>query len=97
MMGDHDSRAPFREVFPDTPEINGGFFQFALETDGMRVPCLDSLNDIPGDHIGRLCETRLRWLDAEIAAMPADIKLVVANPPFSRKLVPNRFSGDRTV
>jgi len=84
MMGNHDSRAPFRAVFPDIPEIGGGFFQFALETDDMRILCLDSLNDVPGDHMGRLCETRLRWLDGEIAATPSDKKLVVANhhPPF---------------
>lgn len=84
LMGNHDSRAPFRAVFPDTPEIEGGFFQYALESDGMRILCLDSLNDVPGDHIGRLCETRLRWLDREIAATPADRKLIIANhhPPF---------------
>ncbi len=84
MMGNHDSRAPFREVFPDTPEIEGGFFQFVLESDVARILCLDSLNDVPGDHIGRLCETRLRWLDAEIAATPAAKRLIVANhhPPF---------------
>jgi len=84
LMGNHDSRAPFMEVFPDTPQIDGGFFQFALESGDMRILCLDSLNDVYGDHIGRLCETRLRWLDAEIAATPINKKLVVANhhPPF---------------
>jgi len=84
LMGNHDSRAPYRAVFPDAPEIDGGFFQFALDTDDTRVLCLDSLNDVPSDHIGQLCETRLRWLDAEISATPADKKLVVANhhPPF---------------
>ena len=84
MMGNHDSRAPFRAVFPDTPDIDGGFFQFALEVGDARILCLDSLNDVLGDHVGRLCETRLRWLDKEIAATPADKKLIVANhhPPF---------------
>ncbi len=84
MMGNHDSRAPFRDVFPDMPQMAGGFYQFALETDDMRILCLDSLNDIPGDHIGRLCEVRLRWLDEELARTPADKKLVLANhhPPF---------------
>ncbi len=84
MMGNHDSRAPFREIFPDMPQMDGGFFQFALETDNMRILCLDSLNDIPGDHIGRLCDRRLAWLDREIANTPADKKLVLANhhPPF---------------
>jgi Icc protein len=79
MMGNHDSRAPFRAVFPDTPEIEGGFFQFALECDDLRILCLDSLNDVAGDHIGRLCETRLRWLDEQIALTPDDKRLIVAN------------------
>ncbi len=84
MMGNHDSRAPFREIFTNVAEIEGGFFQYAVETDTMRIVCLDSLIDIPGVHQGQLCETRLRWLDAEIAATPSDKKLVIANhhPPF---------------
>jgi 3',5'-cyclic AMP phosphodiesterase CpdA len=84
MMGNHDSRAPFRRVFADRPEITGGFVQFALDGDGYRVLCLDSLHDEPARHEGRLCETRLAWLDKEIAATPADVKLVVAchHPPF---------------
>ena len=84
MMGNHDSRAPFRRVFSDQPEIDGGFVQFAIEGEGVRVLCLDSLNDIPGDHVGRLCPARLDWLDQEIAATPSDKTLVVAchHPPF---------------
>lgn len=84
MMGNHDSRAPFRQVFRDQPEIDGGFIQFAIDTTECRILCLDSLNDIPGDHVGRLCDTRLAWLDREIAATPADTALIVAchHPPF---------------
>lgn len=84
MMGNHDRRAPFRCVFPDSPAIDRGFVQFAIETAGARVLCLDSLNDVPGDHAGRLCRTRLDWLDREIAATPAGIRLIVAchHPPF---------------
>lgn len=78
MMGNHDSRAPFLKVFPDTPTIDGGFIQFTLDFDGGRVICLDTLNDVPGDHIGRMCETRLRWLADEIAATPSDTMMVVA-------------------
>jgi len=84
MMGNHDSRAPFRDVFPDMPTMAGGFYQFALESGNMRILCLDSLNDVQGDHIGRLCDVRLRWLDEEIGKTPTDKKLVIANhhPPF---------------
>ena len=84
MMGNHDSRAPFRQVFADQPEIDGGFVQFALDRPDFRLICLDSLNEGAGTHAGRLCETRLAWLDREIAATPSDKKLVVAchHPPF---------------
>lgn len=84
MMGNHDSRAPFAAVFPQASRMDGGFHQFALDSGPLRVLCLDSLSDVPGDHIGRLCDARLRWLDAEIAATPADRRLVVAShhPPF---------------
>ena len=84
LMGNHDSRAPFRRVFPDAPEIDGGFVQFAVETGGLRVICLDTLNEDSGNHhAGRICATRLRWLDAEISATPPDVRMVVAaHHPF---------------
>lgn len=85
MMGNHDSRAPFRKIFPDAPESEGGFVQFSFDVVGARVICLDSLNDIPGDHAGRLCAARLAWLDEELAKVPADLQLVLAvhHPPFA--------------
>lgn len=84
MMGNHDSRAPFRKVFPDAPEIEGGFIQFSIDVAGARVICLDSLNDLPGDHEGRLCDIRLAWLDRELGAVPSDkpVILAVHHPPF---------------
>ena len=84
MMGNHDSRAPFRAVFPDAPVIEGGFIQFTVDTGDANVVCLDSLVDIPGDHAGRLCETRLAWLDKELDALPSDVPFVLAvhHPPF---------------
>jgi 3',5'-cyclic AMP phosphodiesterase CpdA len=84
MMGNHDSRAPFRAVFPDAPEIEGGFIQFTVNTGDANVVCLDSLVDIPGDHAGRLCETRLAWLDQELDTLPSDVPFLLAvhHPPF---------------
>lgn len=83
VLGNHDSRAPFLKVFPDTPTIAGGFVQFAVDLPEARILCLDTLNDVPGDHIGRLCEVRLDWLDREIAATPANRRLIVAaHHPF---------------
>lgn len=85
MMGNHDSRAPFRQVFANMPEIDGGFVQFRLDVDTLRILCLDSLHDEPGEHQGVLCPTRLKWLQDELAAAPADKKIVMAvhHPPFN--------------
>ncbi|WP_193187009.1 phosphodiesterase [Nisaea sediminum] len=90
MMGNHDSRAPFRKVFPDAPEIEGGFIQFSFDVEGARVICLDSLNDEPGDHEGRLCDVRLSWLDRELGAVPSDKQVIVAvhHPPFDLGIPP---------
>lgn len=84
MLGNHDDRALFRAAFPDTPVIEGGYVQYALDVEGARVLCVDSLSDDPSDHGGQLCQTRLKWLADQIAAAPADKALVLAchHPPF---------------
>ncbi len=90
LMGNHDSRAPFRKVFKGAPEIEGGFVQFVIETEEARLLCLDTLHDVPGDHMGQLCETRLRWLDAQIAATPESKRLLLAaHHPFFHLGLPN--------
>ncbi len=93
LMGNHDSRAPFLKVFKDTPVIEGGFIQFTLETTHSTVVCLDSLNDIPGDHIGMLCNTRLKWLADEISKIPEDRHFILAaHHPFFKIGVPSMDS-----
>jgi 3',5'-cyclic-AMP phosphodiesterase len=84
MLGNHDDRALFRRVFPDTPVIEGGYVQYALDVEGARLICVDSLSNTPGDHAGQLCATRLAWLEREIAVAPADKALIIAchHPPF---------------
>lgn len=84
MLGNHDDRALFRAVFPETPVIDGGYVQYALDVEGARLLCLDSLSDRPGDHGGQLCRIRLAWLADQIAAAPANQALIVAchHPPF---------------
>jgi 3',5'-cyclic-AMP phosphodiesterase len=84
MLGNHDDRALFRAAFPNTPVIEGGYVQFVLDVEGARVLCVDSLSDIPDDHGGQLCATRLSWLQDQISATPTDRALIVAchHPPF---------------
>jgi 3',5'-cyclic AMP phosphodiesterase CpdA len=90
LMGNHDSRAPFLRVFPDSPTIEGGFIQFSVSDGETRVLCLDTLDDRPGEHAGRLCETRLRWLDAELSKPRSEARLVIAaHHPFFPLGLPN--------
>ncbi|MDG2286693.1 MAG: hypothetical protein P8N43_14390 [Alphaproteobacteria bacterium] len=88
MLGNHDDRALFRQIFPNTPVIEGGYVQYALDVEGARLICVDSLSDTPGDHAGQLCATRLAWLEREIAATPTDKALIIAchHPPFDLEM-----------
>lgn len=64
MLGNHDTRANFRAVFPDAPVTAEGFVQQVIDTDGYRLLLLDTLeetHELP--HAGRLCTARLAWLD----------------------------------
>lgn len=84
MTGNHDDRGLLRQVFPDLPESDGGYLQFALEDGGTRILCLDSRHDEVDNHAGQLCDRRLAWLADEIARTPSDATLIVAchHPPF---------------
>ena len=65
MVGNHDTREELLNAFPDT-QTNDGFVQYAVQTDGLRVLMLDTLE--PGRHGGGFCEVRARWLKAELEA-----------------------------
>jgi len=80
MVGNHDAREPFLEVFPDTP-VNDGFIQYALDWNGVRLILLDTLEE--GRHGGSFCEARAEWLKSELAAHPASPTVIVMHhPPF---------------
>jgi 3',5'-cyclic AMP phosphodiesterase CpdA len=68
MVGNHDDRANLRAVFGDRPELAGhdGFVQYAFDVGEVRVIALDTLD--PGSGAGRLCATRLAWLEAQLDA-----------------------------
>lgn len=81
--GNHDDRDALRREFADQPWLNQcePFIQYAIEEWPLRIVALDSV--IPGEDGGRLCEERLAWLDATLAAAPRKPTLVVMHhPPF---------------
>ena len=82
IAGNHDSRAPLREAFAtDGYFAPDGFLHYTVEDYPLRLVALDT--SIPGEHRGMLCEERLRWLDATLAAAPLRPTLVTMHhPPF---------------
>ncbi|MEM0943556.1 MAG: phosphodiesterase, partial [Pseudomonadota bacterium] len=63
-VGNHDDRAAFAEVFPQ--HMTDGFAQGVHDLPRGRALVLDT--HMEGRHSGELCEARLAWLEAELAA-----------------------------
>ena len=69
MMGNHDRREPFLEVFSDAAIDSNGFVQTSFDIGEWRAICIDSLDgpSYPaGHHSGRLCKDRITWLSNEL-------------------------------
>ena len=80
MMGNHDDRANFKRIFPDTPMADG-FVQYCVALDGLRLILLDTLEI--GRHGGGFCETRAAWLAARLAEdTTTPTVIVMHHPPF---------------
>ncbi|MFV2053072.1 metallophosphoesterase [Aliiroseovarius sp. YM-037] len=87
MVGNHDRREAFLEVFPDTPVTGSGHVQTVIDVAGTRLILLDTLDGPPypdGHHAGRLCPDRLAWFDTAIAeAGGRKLMVFMHHPPFS--------------
>ena len=77
-LGNHDHRAAFDATFGLAGGA-GGFHQYVVDTDPVRVVVLDSLR--PGYHGGAFCETRAGWLDAALEQGPARPTLLALHHP----------------
>jgi 3',5'-cyclic-AMP phosphodiesterase len=65
--GNHDEIEPLRAAYATTSWMpKSGFLHYVLEDFAVRVICLDT--SIPGEVAGTLCEERLAWLSAQLAA-----------------------------
>ena len=81
LMGNHDSREPFLELFPDVPHADG-FIQYAIEDWPLRILVLDTLE--VGRHGGGFCEIRARWLRERLDESPDRPTLIALHhPPIS--------------
>ena len=89
MIGNHDDRQAFRATFGgEARYMAGDFVQYAVEdVDGHRLVMLDT--NVPGTARGLLCEARLAWLDATLAARPETPTLLfLHHPPFATHIAP---------
>lgn len=64
MLGNHDDRPTFLKVFGDGYADENGFVQKVVDTKGFRIIMLDSTE--PGLVGGRICDSRLAWLQARL-------------------------------
>lgn len=81
--GNHDDRAALRREFADQPWLSQWepFIQYSIDAWPLRIVALDTV--IPGDEGGRLCDERLAWFDATLAAEPRKPTLVMMHhAPF---------------
>ena len=78
LVGNHDVRANFAEVFPEVP-CEDGFFHYTVETPELRLVVLDTLEE--GRHGGAFCETRAAWLNARLDEAPDRPTLIVQHHP----------------
>ncbi len=79
MMGNHDLRDTFLEVFPDTP-THDGFIQYAVDKGPLRLVLLDTLE--MGRHGGGFCDTRAAWLEARLAESDRPVVVFLHHPPM---------------
>jgi Icc protein len=81
-MGNHDSRAVFRKVFPDLPYVPAtGFIHYVIDDYPVRMIVLDTLVDDEG--YGEMDRERLAWLEAQLATDRDRPTIVfMHHPPF---------------
>jgi len=90
MVGNHDNRDNFLQVFPDTPLTADGHVQQVLDFGTHKCILLDTLDGPPfshSTHHGVLCSARLSWLEEQLqeAQAVADEQSVIVcihHPPF---------------
>ncbi|MDK1377051.1 MULTISPECIES: phosphodiesterase [unclassified Sinorhizobium] len=85
MIGNHDRREVFLDVFSGTATDENGFVQQVIDFADCRAVLLDTLfappYDYPVSHAGHLCQRRLAWLDRQLAEAGARPVLIFMHHP----------------
>jgi len=80
MVGNHDDRATFLDIFDDVAVDDAGFVQSVLDTPDGRMIFLDTVE--AGADDGILCNQRLAWLRARLdEARQQPVCLFLHHPP----------------
>ena len=91
MMGNHDRRDAFLQVFTDVPQSAEGHIQHVLDIGNTRIITLDSLDGPPYDdthHSGKLCPARMAFLEDALGTRDGRQALVcIHHPPFDTGIV----------
>lgn len=88
MLGNHDKRRPFRDVFPDADNDGFGHVQAVRVFGSFSMITLDTLDEDGPTHAGLLCDARLGFLEDALKQVPADrpVLLFQHHPPFDTGL-----------
>ncbi|MFT4174066.1 MAG: phosphodiesterase [Rhodocyclaceae bacterium] len=80
MVGNHDHRERFLDVFPDSRD-EAGFVQSLIDMQHGRIVLLDTLDQ--GQVAGHLCARRLAWLDEALERSTGwPVYIFAHHPPF---------------
>ena len=83
MLGNHDRRQSFLEVFSDVTIDENGFVQSIVDLGTMRLILLDSLDEREPS-AGRLCPRRMAWLERVLGESSGRRVIVfIHHPPVS--------------
>ena len=88
MLGNHDIRENFREVFLDAPTDDAGFVQKIIDLPDHCLITLDTKDGPFGHQSGSLCPARMAWLKAALEGANGRIPLVfMHHPPFKTGII----------
>ena len=81
ILGNHDSRKNFVNLYPEHPLDDNGFVQYTVHNDAGTFIMCDTLSG--GDH-GYYCEQRCAWLKQQLENAPAndDVYIFMHHPPM---------------
>jgi Icc protein len=82
LIGNHDHREIFSEVFPEVPRDEHGFVQQMLATEQGRFLLLDTVEH--EKHWGSYCQKREIWLRGQLGEAGSEaVYLFMHHPPFN--------------